>query len=66
MGGGRDLKLERPSLKHSSLNPIQLLAPSKFSLRQVTWTCSSQPNLCVRLLETWAAGWVHGMPETPT
>ena len=23
-------------------------------------------NLCVRLLETWAAGWVHGMLETPT
>ena len=23
-------------------------------------------DLCLRLLETWAAGWVHGMPETPT
>ena len=23
-------------------------------------------GLCVRLLETWAAGWAHGMPETPT
>ena len=23
-------------------------------------------DLCVRLLETWAAGWVNGMSETPT
>ena len=23
-------------------------------------------DLCVRLLETWTAGWVHGMLETPT
>ena len=44
--------------------------PAPCSIYIFTWTgdvdVEASTDLCVRILETWTAGWVHGMLEATT